>query len=552
MKLSALFSTKNVLRFALIAASLVVAQPASVSASSITQTPATQPPSGLAGTTYVYLTGSGFPLGPIVPSDVTVHFSNTCLGAPVAETTATLVKAIIRTTDRVTFVIPGSLETATYSVWVSSTTYGFTSVTCSALQVTGSTKKIASCIPSSSLALALGSTVTAYIPHGSWDYGTTGIGVVELEGPTPGPVTAITTAGTVNACSSNSITGQTVCTANDTDVYLITGTTLNTTLTSGANTTAGFSGGSCENCGVAINATNNTAYIEEGLTTGVYRSGVQALNLTSNTFAAPFPMQTEVSENIAIDPFLNFVLTPGEIDSYTILQIAPSGALAEFDNFIAGGGGDFDSAAEDCTTGIALASDEFATFPYNIYIQDLTQADFTSGSPAGSYTALGQFQTLDTTGINGFSAGTNGISVAPGSAHLAVTTGEFGGNTFAVLRLPSKSGSGTPALVGYASAEIPPNPAGGSSPCAGGFTAGYDPHTITAYTSPNNGKAYAVFAGFNGVSPPFDASPPNCLVTVDLQAVLDAPRGGASCGAGPNVVCPADFPAAAVQYFPIP
>jgi hypothetical protein len=135
---------------------------------------------------------------------------------------------------------------------------------------------------------------------------------------------------------------------------------------------------------------------------------------------------------------------------------------------------------------------------------------------------------------------------------LAVTTGEFGGNTFAVLRLPSKSGSGTPALVGYASAEIPPNPAGGSSPCAGGFTAGYDPHTITAYTSPNNGKAYAVFAGFNGVSPPFDASPPNCLVTVDLQAVLDAPRGGASCGAGPNVVCPADFPAAAVQYFPIP
>ena len=72
--------------------------------------------------------------------------------------------------------------------------------------------------------------------------------------------------------------------------------------------------------------------------------------------------------------------------------------------------------------------------------------------------------------------------MAPGSAHLGIVTGEFGGNTFAVLQLPSTSGSGTPTIVDYAVAVIP------------GFSSGFDPHTITAYTSPNNGKAYGLLA----------------------------------------------------------
>jgi hypothetical protein len=42
---------------------------------------------------------------------------------------------------------------------------------------------------------------------------------------------------------------QTVCVANNTDVYLITGATLNSTLKSGATGTEDFSGGSCMNCG---------------------------------------------------------------------------------------------------------------------------------------------------------------------------------------------------------------------------------------------------------------------------------------------------------------
>lgn len=490
----------------------------------VTLTTAAQPPSGLAGTGAAYVTGTGFPAGSISPATVTVSFAPTCLATtPSATASATQVRAVIGSTDRVNFTIPASLATGTYAVWLTGSSPAFTSGTCATLQVTGSTKKLSACIPSSSLAVLLGSTVTAYVPGGSWDGGSTGIGVVNLEGPALS--TAIATPNVVNACSSNAVTGETVCTANNTDVYLISGTTLNRTLTSGAGGLVGFSGGDCENCGVAINASNNTAYIEEGVDSGVY--GVQPLNLSTNAFSAPFPMTYDVSENIAIDPNLNLLLTPGEGGNYDILQVAPSGALSEFGNQV---GGTLDSAAEDCTTGIALASNEFTN---DIYIQDLTQAVYTPGTP-GSYTAPGQFLTLNTADTSGFSAGTCGISEAPGSSHMAVVTGEFGGNTFAVLQLPSTSGSGTPALLDYAVTEIPANPAGGSSPCAGGFSAGLDPHTITAYTSPNDEKPYAVFAD----------STPSCVVRVDMGAILAASRIG-----GTNTV--ATPPASAFTYYAV-
>src|SRR5207253_1402307 len=118
------------------------------------------------------------------------------------------------------------------------------------------------------------------------------------------------------------------------------------------------------------------------------------------------------------DPFLNYVLSPGEDDNYTLLQIAPNGSLTEFGQASIPGGGELDSAAEDCTTGIALAAQEFTS---NVFIQDLTQAVFTPGTP-GTYIAPGQSVTL--TGTS-FSAGTSGITVAPGSSHLGVVTGEF-------------------------------------------------------------------------------------------------------------------------------
>jgi hypothetical protein len=106
-----------------------------------------------------------------------------------------------------------------------------------------------------------------------------------------------------------------------------------------------------------------------------------------------------------------------------------------------------------------------------------------------------------------FSAGTSGITVAPGSSHLAAVTGEFGGSSFAILQLPSTSGSGIPALVDYAFVS-----------CIVGVSSGLDPHTVSAYTSPNDGKAYTVFAS--------GGPPPAFLAVVDMAAVLAMPRIG--------------------------
>ena len=525
MRPRALVYCKRVLYFALLVTGLVLVQSEAWAASGVKLNPATQPPSGLAGTSVEYITGFGFSPGVIPPAGVTVTFASSCLGTAITTTTATQVTTIpvppVGAVRRIAFNIPATLATGTYSVWVTDVGLSVSSSDCSALKITNSTNKIAACIPSSSLAASLGRTVTAYIPHGDWGSSTTGIGVVNIEG-TAGSTT-IPTGNVVNACSSDSITGETVCTANNTDVYLITGTTLNNTLTSGANGIAGFSGGICRNCGVAIDAANNIAYIEEGLTGGGQGEGVQPLNLATNTFGTPFPMSFAVSENITIDPFLNLVLSPGEDANYTLLQIAPNGSIAgEFGNAVSGF--ELDSAAEDCTTGIGLAALEFSS---DVFIEDLTQAKFTAGTP-GSYTAPGQFVTLN----GAFSAGTSGISVAPGSTHLAVVTGEFGGNTFAALQLPATSGSGTPGLVDYAYTSIPGNPAGGS---CGFFYSGRDPHTLTAYTSPNDGKAYALFVG----------TAATCLVRVDLGAIMAAPRN-----AGTHTV--ATFPTSAITYFAIP
>jgi hypothetical protein len=56
-----------------------------------------------------------------------------------------------------------------------------------------------------------------------------------------------------------------------------------------------------------------------------------------------------------------------------------------------------------------------------------------------------------------------------------------------------------------------------TTPDGGAFSAGYDPHTITAYTSPNTNKSYAVFSDWA-------VGYPNYLGVVDLACVLSQPR----------------------------
>jgi hypothetical protein len=465
----------------------------------------TNPDSGASGSTIVTLTGSGFPAGKITPSNVNLSFSATCDGSVAATTTANTVVTVIGSSDRVTFLVPAALATGTYYIWITGT---YASSNCSEITVTHTSSTLAACLPSSSLAVLTGKQVTAYVPNGAWDYGTSGISVVPIEGG--GSATSISTANRVNSCSSNASTGETVCVDNTTNVFELSGSSITKTLTSSSNQEAAFSGGYCYNCGVAIDALTNTAVISGGFSGGTSGDGLQLLNLATNTFATPYPSAYTVSENISVDPNRNLILSPDEDDVYDLFKINSDGSLSEFGNNLSSAVyGVFDSAAEDCTTGIALATEEF-NYQDGLYITDLTQATFTAGSP-GTWTAPGQSVNLFPSYDLEFSAGTCGISVAAGTNHLGITEGEFGGSSFAAFQLPATSGTGTPNFVDWAGAIMPNTPDGNA------FSAGYDPHTITAYTSPNNGKAYGVVADWGtGV--------PTYVGVIDLQALMSAPR----------------------------
>jgi hypothetical protein len=277
-------------------------------------------------------------------------------------------------------------------------------------------------------------------------------------------------------------------------VYLINGSTLTSTLTSGATGAASFSGGTCENCGVIVDAVTNTAWLGIGTKTG---SAYQSLDLGTATFANPIISATGISEDMALDPILHLILSPNEAGTYELLQTEPTVGL--FENRLAIR--NFDSAAADCTTGIALSSIEFSD---QLFITDLSQATFTAGVP-GSWSAPHQTQTFPEFG--NLEEGTTGIAIAP-STHLGVVTGEFGGSAFGVIELPSTSGAGTPAVLDWAEAKLPTLPNGNA------FVTGADPHPVTAYVSPTSGKAFALMVD--------DAR--DYIAVIDMQALLVAPR----------------------------
>jgi hypothetical protein len=89
--------------------------------------------------------------------------------------------------------------------------------------------------------------------------------------------------------------------------------------------------------------------------------------------------------------------------------------------------------------------------------------------------------------------------VAQGT-HTGVVSGEFGGSLLTAIALPATSGSGTPAITDWVTCDI-----------GNGFSNGLDPHTVTAYQSPNGGHAIAVLANQGATT----------LAVVDLTMMLD-------------------------------
>lgn len=364
--------------------------------------------------------------------------------------------------------------------------------------------------------------MTSYVPNGSWEETGTGVQVVPIEGT--GSKATITTPAATNSCASNSVTGETVCTANNTDIYLINGTTLTKTLTSGGVGTVSFTGGSCTNCGVVVDPAVNIAVIGLALSGLPGGSGFQGLDLATNTLFPPLPTQTaNISESFALDPIRALLLSPSEPlagqSDYQILRGTGTTSAALF-NFATAGttfaspNSELDSAAVDCTTGIALASVEFTQ---HLFVTDLTQAKFTpsTGTAPGTWTAPNQIQDF-TPAFANFSAGTTGITVAPGT-HVGILEDEFGTTAFAAFRLPSTAGKGTPTVQDWVSASMPNDPTGAS------WVMSLDPHGLTAYMSPNSGKAIGLIMNIQRTF----------VAVVDIEGLLSAKRT-----AGTHVVDP--------------
>lgn len=125
--------------------------------------------------------------------------------------------------------------------------------------------------------------------------------------------------------------------------------------------------------------------------------------------------------------------------------------------------------------------------------------------------------------------GANGLAVAQGT-HIGIVTGEFGGSAITAIALPETSGTGVPKIDDWVTCDIP-----------GGFLLGFDPHTVTAYRSPNGARSAVAVLANGGATQ---------LAVVDLTKMLSKmalPRttAGHACKAG-------TLPASIVSFKAVP
>jgi hypothetical protein len=415
---------------------------------------------------------------------------------------------------------------------------------------TGSNPASGSCLAASAVsAMVTGTNVVSYVAKGAWVSLPTAVGVavVNVEGSSITPQ-VIATTSVVNSCASNPKTGKTVCTANNNDVYVISGTTLKSNLNSSATGIATFFGGTCTNCGVVMDPVRNRALLALSLD---LVSGFQFLNLDySPSFEPAFASQasgaTRISQGVLFDPVRNLILSPNEFSNYEIVSLSnmthDDGGYGGYGGYHTqtGGGGpaffenvvppySFGSAGEDCSTGIALAGVEVLE-PSHVFLADLTQATFTPDSPAGTWDAPSRVQILSESILNG---GANAVAVAE-DTHIGILTGRVG-NSITAFKLPKTSGTGIPAITDWVTCNLP-NAA---------FLTGIAPQTVTAYKSPNGGSAVGLVADFNRTT----------LGVIDLTKMLNpafVPRTPAVLGAGGHGCLLGTLPASVVRTVPVP
>lgn len=436
------------------------------------------------------------------------------------------------TSDTVSHLTPGESYTFTITAGNAAGT-SVASPATSPVIIDNVSGELRSCEGSGSIStLIYGRNVVSYVPKGAWDSSTTGIDVVNVEGSSITSTQVSTGSDVINSCASNSVTGQTVCTANNNHVYILKGTRLDPSvspnpLTDGGSGTISFSGGAATTSGVSMDTPDNKALL--ALSVGG-AAGFQFLNLATDTFEPAFTTQDpggQVSEDPLIDPAHNLILSAGEDNNYELINVKKSTAPRFYEHPVSSVSGSLDSSAEDCSTGIILAPAEYSS-PSQVEIADVSTATFTPGSP-GSWSAPEKLQTLTGSYL---SAGASGSAVAQGT-DTGVVAGEFGGDGLTAMALPTSSGTGaTPAIGNWVTCETGPDPSGNF------FSMGDDPHTLAAYQSPNGGHAIALLVNEGATE----------MVRVDLTAMLKSsviPATGHVCNSG-------TLPSSAETFIPLP
>jgi len=391
--------------------------------------------------------------------------------------------------------------------------------------------------------------IAAYAPLGSWSETTTGVALIPIAGSgVTGGV--IATPDVVNSCSlapsgtfvAGSPNPEAVCVANGTDIYLIDGTSIVKTLTSGGavGQTLNFSGGSCTTCGVVVDALSGNAVISVSTApvSGTVFGGFQLLNLKSQALSNVIAIGPDdaIAEHFGVFPVssgLFLTLSPTEENTgsdgedYDIVAVAPPSGTSSggslnlaFLGRSALSSTAMDTAALD-STGIIYAQDEYTG---NLFLADLTQATVNSSTTPPTWNAPNQIQSLSELSIGHM----DGLAVAFG-AHEALTEQEFGASAFGAIKLPAQAGSGTPAASDWVIGSMPNDPSGApwSNPL--------DPHGLTAAFA-----SYAVSSGSITVGPGHgfgllmnDAR--TYVAVIDLDAMLAAPRQATS-GTGSHTV----------------
>ncbi len=171
MKLRRPFSLERIRSMALlIFCTILMTSVASAVTASVKLNSWASPSSGISGTSLVWVTGSGFPSGTIDPGSVTIDLETSC-GTTAGETaaTASAVKPILGSTEKIEFKIPASLSTGNYFVTLRGSTTGgtaFSSSDCSEVAVTHTSTAVGSCNPGSSMGMLVpaGGSGTTPVP----------------------------------------------------------------------------------------------------------------------------------------------------------------------------------------------------------------------------------------------------------------------------------------------------------------------------------------------------------------------------------------------------